>query len=244
MEKKWYGVSAVQQGNVVVGLWRTTGDKEEAVPVEDENGTQLKRTLTAVGSWKASFEGLPRYSESGAAYTYFARELTIGGKPAKDAGFFIYHEDTESKTVIANIGKRDISSTKTWRDDQNAYGTRPEELTLTLYRSISGGTEETLSLIHIYNAHRLPVTVAVYSRVDKYGYQSNQKITEVTLGNGVWYKIAGIGRLQMCIRDRHFSDRYSNDGAYLHRWSRYNQSKEKSDCAVPQRADWLCVSGI
>ena len=144
VEKKWSGVSAVQQGNVVVGLWRTTGDKEEAVPVEDENGTQLKRTLTAVGSWKASFEGLPRYSESGAAYTYFARELTIGGKPAKDAGFFIYHEDTESKTVIANIGKRDISGTKTWRDNQNAYGTRPEELTLTLYRSISGGTEETV----------------------------------------------------------------------------------------------------
>ena len=50
-------------------------------------------------------------------------------------------EGTWSYT-ITNIGGTEISGTKTWKDNSNAYGTRPKELELTLYRKTEGGQEE------------------------------------------------------------------------------------------------------
>lgn len=63
-------------------------------------------------------------------------------------GDYIVHYNGSEETgfVVTNITPISITGTKTWVDHSNAYGTRPEDLTLTLYRQIAGGQEETVDI--------------------------------------------------------------------------------------------------
>ena len=45
---------------------------------------QYMLTLNRAGSWKGRVTGLPKYDEAGNAYTYYARELSVGGLSVKD----------------------------------------------------------------------------------------------------------------------------------------------------------------
>lgn len=58
-------------------------------------------------------------------------------------GDYIVHYNGSEETgfVVTNITPISITGTKTWVDHSNAYGTRPEDLTLTLYRQTAGGQE-------------------------------------------------------------------------------------------------------
>ena len=162
VEKKWYGVRTENQKDVVVGLWRTTGtpEDENSEEVTDSQGSQLTKTLKYTASpntsWKATFTGLSKYNNDkdsddyGKAYTYYARELTIGGIPADECNYRIISDDGKADngtftSTVTNIGRRDISGTKTWKDNGNAYGTRPDSIELALYRTAQGGDEEEVS---------------------------------------------------------------------------------------------------
>lgn len=63
-------------------------------------------------------------------------------------GDYIVHYNGSEETgfVVTNITPISITGTKTWVDHSNAYGTRPEDLTLTLYRQTAGGQEETVDI--------------------------------------------------------------------------------------------------
>lgn len=141
--KVWHEVPAEEQLAVVVRLYRYTNDLNALEP-----GTSA--ALNAGNNWTYTFADLPQYeAETGAKYTYVAREVSIGGLPAEDLNYEITHTDGEQPdgtfhtytTTIANVGRTDIPVTKTWLDNHNAYGTRPDTLTLTLYRRIEGGAE-------------------------------------------------------------------------------------------------------
>lgn len=141
VEKRWYGVPGGEQLPVVVGLYRTLDGNPEGgnqEPVLDSSGQQMKCTLNSNNQWQGAFSNLPKYDEQGREYFYFARELTIGGQPAGQASLFIYHTDEKGEhgysTLIRNIGQMDIVGTKTWKDNGDAYSTRPESLELTLWR--------------------------------------------------------------------------------------------------------------
>ena len=144
VEKKWYGVDSSGQRDVLVGLWRTTGDIDghQAEQVLDGSGSQRTITLSSSNGFKGTFASLPKYDSEGNEYKYYARELSIGGVPAEESGFRIVNTDTSGQTAIANIGLMELSGSKIWKDNSDAYDTRPGEITLTLYRSISGGDEE------------------------------------------------------------------------------------------------------
>lgn len=153
VEKVWGGVETNAQKEVVVGLYRTTGEKDVTKDaVEDSGGNQVTRTLNSDNGWKNTFSNLPKYELNGEGkevkYIYYARELTIGGDPVKNAGLYaVYNHDTENEkaviyeTKIVNVGKKTISGTKTWVDNGDSYKTRPENLDLTLTRKADGKTE-------------------------------------------------------------------------------------------------------
>ena len=147
VEKKWYGMAEDQQQEVVVGLWRTTGDigDDRSEAVMNEDGTQLTIPLNRDGQWKGSFTKLPKYDEEGNVYLYYAREMTIGGVSAEQVHCSIQYTDEQTMTSIANIGLTEVAGTKIWKDYHNEYQTRPETLQLTLFRSIEGGAEQIVS---------------------------------------------------------------------------------------------------
>lgn len=144
--KVWHEVPAEEQREVVVRLYRYTDDSNALEPVLSIAG------LNAGNNWTYTFADLPQYeAETDAKYTYVAREVSVGDTPVKDLNYEITHTDGEQRdgtfhtvytTTIANVGRTDIPVTKTWLDNHNAYGTRPDTLTLTLYRRIDGGAEE------------------------------------------------------------------------------------------------------
>lgn len=143
VEKKWVGMTPAEDTEISIQLWRTT-DKDavgstDATTVEQVGGAI---EMTAAKAWEHSFVDLPAYNKEGKAYIYFAVETTKGDFETK------YDYTTPGKTTITNIGKVDISGTKTWVDNNNAYGTdgtRPEILILTLKRSVEGGDSETVN---------------------------------------------------------------------------------------------------
>lgn len=147
--KVWHEVPPEKQREVVVRLYRYTNDLNALEPVPSIAGTSA--ALNAGNNWTYTFADLPQYeAETGAKYIYVAREVSIGGRPVKDLNYEITHTDdvqpdgtfhTVYTTTIANVGRTDIPVTKTWLDNHNAYGTRPDTLTLTLYRRIEGGAE-------------------------------------------------------------------------------------------------------
>lgn len=161
VEKKWYGIPASKRQEIVAGLWRTTGTPgdEASEKVLDSDGKQLTKTLNssagASAAWKASFTDLSKYNNDkgsddyGKAYTYYAREITAGGVPVSELGYYVVNKDSEDKSAfnstLINIGRVDISGTKTWKDNGNAYDTRPDSIELKLYRTPQGGREELVS---------------------------------------------------------------------------------------------------
>ena len=152
VEKKWRGIRPENLPEISVGLYRkaenTAGQPEKVL---DQDSHQLIAVLDRTTGWTYTFEDLPRFDENGQRYEYTVQEQLIGGKPAADSGFVVHTEGgmltqgtgegTWSYT-ITNIGGTEISGTKTWKDNSNAYGTRPKELELTLYRKTEGGQEE------------------------------------------------------------------------------------------------------
>lgn len=99
-----------------------------------------------------------KYNSSGTPYLYYAREIAIGGKsigenrkvtvngfryevvtptvkmvPPANAQGGVTDPDTASASFI-NLQLTDIPVTKVWMDHNNAYGTRPENLELQLWR--------------------------------------------------------------------------------------------------------------
>lgn len=136
VEKKWVGMEGQE---IEVELWRTTGSEagdNQSKKAPDQTLKLTKDKLTG------TFTDLPAYDKDGNKYIYFAVETSTGNYLTS------YDYSDAGKTVITNTAKGEISGTKTWLDNNNAYGTdgtRPETLTLTLTRSVAGGDSETVN---------------------------------------------------------------------------------------------------
>ncbi len=150
VEKIWYGVTDAEKKEITAELYRTTGsiDEGEAEKVTDSNGDPVRITLNKSNEWKASFTNLAKYDASGNLYTYYAKEVSIGGTDISLDDYYIYYENMpqDYKTIIINIGKTNIQGTKTWIDNSNAYGVRPDSVELVLWRSIDGQNEEIINV--------------------------------------------------------------------------------------------------
>ena len=86
----------------------------------------------ATGNWSYKFEGLTKYDENGKLYEYTITEDSVVG----------YETNYSGNNIINKlVGKTEISGIKTWKDNDNAYITRPESITVNLLKN--GKVEET-----------------------------------------------------------------------------------------------------
>lgn len=166
VEKKW-GTSLAATSlpaSITVQLYSSTNPDDAKAGRADAGLIVRDKTLTlkSENKWTATFSGLPLYNAAGNQLYYYALETQIGGQtPIKaDDGCYLvtigskeYHFrfsfDTTTtgsyKTTLVNVEYSDITGTKSWEDNSDAYGTRPDGITLALYRKAETGAEEVVN---------------------------------------------------------------------------------------------------
>ncbi|MDT2662160.1 Cna B-type domain-containing protein [Enterococcus hulanensis] len=108
-------------------------DQIKVVLVADGVVTDQVKTLNAANHWQASFADLDEY-KAGKKVTYEVQELAVEGYESVISG------DASKGFVITNShtpATVDISGTKTWEDNDNQDGKRPDVITVHLLK----GTE-------------------------------------------------------------------------------------------------------
>jgi len=121
-----------------------------------QNGTAIQTKSLAItsspNSFSFSFTGLAKYDAAGALYTY-----TVGEKDVDVPGGYVR---TQVGNTITNTlsSTTEISGTKVWADNSNAYGTRPGTLTITLYRNGSAVDTKNLTITSSSNSFAFSFT--------------------------------------------------------------------------------------
>ena len=173
VEKKWnVETGSTYPDSVTVQLYRQV-----------EGGTAEKYgnavTLTRDKNYKYTWENLDKKNSSGQKYTYFARELDntgavidSNGKVTLDGKEYTVTYD-ENGNVITNTENSkpettEVSGTKTWNDNNNQDGKRPESIKVTLLKN-GDVTDKSVTVREKdgwkYSFGKLPV------------YENGQKIT-------------------------------------------------------------------
>ncbi len=112
-----------------VKTWTDNDDQDgvrpESITVKVMNGTTVVKsaTVTAADDWKYEFKDLPKYAE-GKEIVYTITEDKVEGYTTKVNGYNI--------TNTHEISKVEVKGTKTWVDNDNQDGVRPESITVNL----------------------------------------------------------------------------------------------------------------
>ena len=96
------------------------------------DGTEVtSKTVTANDNWSWSFTGLDKYN-SGTEIVYTISEDTVTDYTTVVDGYNITNTHTPEKTII--------SGSKTWNDNNNQDGVRPDSITVELLKTVDGTT--------------------------------------------------------------------------------------------------------
>ena len=93
------------------------------------NGTKVKSATVSAdanGNWTVTFENLPVYRDHGTEIEYTVTEEEVDGYDTAIDGYSITNTHTPEKIKI--------SGTKTWVDEDNQDGKRPESITVRLWK--------------------------------------------------------------------------------------------------------------
>ena len=123
-------------------LYHTTADNPTEndwteVPVSEGGGEKI---ITAP-DWTITYSSLVRFAPDGSRYKFKVAETAIDGKPVTDYDYIIQYGGNDTSTaglielLVANINPGSLTGTETWKDNGNAYITRPSKLELTLERT-------------------------------------------------------------------------------------------------------------
>ncbi|HHU52466.1 MAG TPA: Cna B-type domain-containing protein [Clostridiaceae bacterium] len=113
---------------VIVELWRKLKDgTDDPIYIGHETMTSDED-----GNWSMKFSNLPKTDPSGAEYEYSVKERKVPGYICKVTG------DVTNGFTLTNSLEVEISGEKTWNDENNQDGKRPESITIRLWN----GTEE------------------------------------------------------------------------------------------------------
>ena len=164
------------------------GKRPEKITVElyrnNENEPVETVTIDASSDWKYVFSNLPKYDEDKNEITYRVVEETVPEYDTEyeisDNGVEIYNHHTPEKVSV--------EGSKTWNDNNNQDGVRPESITVELLKTVN---ETTTSMGENYK-QVLTGNELDYSWSDLPVYEAGERITytvkEVGEENG---KIAG-----------------------------------------------------
>ncbi|MBQ3155717.1 MAG: Cna B-type domain-containing protein, partial [Clostridia bacterium] len=121
--------------NITFYLYQQVGD--DLVPVKNQDGTQMSAIGGSYNSYQFKFENLPSYDAKGNKAEYVVQE-------AESDKYVQVDVTTETKTeqgntylefTLINRMVVPLAGTKVWQDSSNADGTRPENVTLVVYRN-------------------------------------------------------------------------------------------------------------
>ncbi|MDB1717563.1 Cna B-type domain-containing protein [Enterococcus casseliflavus] len=96
-----------------------------------QNGKEIdKQTVKAdnQGDWTYHFENLPKYDAEGKAYTYAIQEEKVSGYTTEINGYDLVNTSRNNET-------KEVAGTKTWKDYDNKFNTRPESITVELMQN-------------------------------------------------------------------------------------------------------------
>ena len=116
---------------------------------ELDSSKGVQTVILSGNTWTHTFTNLPKYDANGDLYYYYVLELNGTTPIAQNGKLTLNTVDYEvsydwttntSKTTVTNTTATSLTGTKTWKDNSNAYGTRPTTgLTLILERRIGTG---------------------------------------------------------------------------------------------------------
>ncbi|MFW7419372.1 Cna B-type domain-containing protein [Vagococcus fluvialis] len=117
-------------------IWRdeenVDGKRPNSVTVELlQNGTPYKKTEAKGDSWEYNFKEVPIYDSKDQPYDYTVKEVNVpDGYTSTVSGTTITnsYKPVPKETII-------IEGNKNWDDHSNKYNTRPENVTINLFRN-------------------------------------------------------------------------------------------------------------
>ena len=112
--------------------WKDNGDaygtRPETITINLlQNGEKIdSKTVGAADNWFYTFDKLPKYDADGKEYTYTITENEVAG----------YVTEISGNDVINTVtGITEVSGTKTWKDNNNEYKTRPTSIVINLLQN-------------------------------------------------------------------------------------------------------------
>ncbi len=201
-------------GKTSVNVTKTWDDNDNQDGIRPEsitvilvkNGADTENTVTlsAENNWTATFENLEE-KENGQAITYTVKEVAVEGYESvidgnASTGFTIKNTHITETT--------DVTGTKTWNDENNLEGFRPESITVTLTGTVNeetvyedsktvteadGWTYSFTDLAKYYNGTEITYTVSegavenYTTSYDGYNIINTHEVSRITVsGTKTW----------------------------------------------------------
>ncbi|MEE8831753.1 MAG: Cna B-type domain-containing protein [Leuconostoc gelidum] len=126
------GTKTWQDDNDVEGL------RPDAITIDIyQNGVKINsKIVTAESGWKYSMTDLPKFDADGNAYIYTVKEKTVDHYRPSQAGY-------NFTNTLSDITK--IAGTKTWDDQNNQDGKRPDAIKVNLLANGKGVQTKTIT---------------------------------------------------------------------------------------------------
>ena len=138
---------------IVVHLWKTVAGQTTKVD---------SKTVTAADNWQGQFNDLPEY-EDGEVIVYSITEDAVPGYTTEINQYDIINTHIPEKV--------DVAGQKTWNDNDDQDGMRPQRITIRLHKTVDGVTTE------IKNAAVTAANNWKWHFVDLPKYESGKEIT-------------------------------------------------------------------
>ena len=120
---------------------------------------------TETDTWTWKYSGMPKYDRQGNLYTYTVAEEPVPGYETAYG---------DSNAITNTLLTTELAGTKSWADDSNIHGNRPETVTLTLYRAIENGKSEIVTgFTPVWENTETDTWTWKYSGMPKYDRQGN-----------------------------------------------------------------------
>ncbi|MCP1103361.1 hypothetical protein M2454_002774 [Aequitasia blattaphilus] len=144
----------ITRGNITVSKqWDDDGNRDGIRPDEVKvkliqvgTGIYVEKTLDADNGWSATWENLPKYDGDGSQWIYKVEETAVNSYTTTyqlEQGEFgesceIETSDNSQRVTIKNSytpKTLKLEVTKSWADNDDVFGTRPEEVTFTIMKT-------------------------------------------------------------------------------------------------------------
>ena len=163
--KKWVGPKGSE---VTVKLLANGSDSGKELKLSDANG------------WKGEFAGLAKYKDDGSEIKYSVTESEVSGADGSKYATSVAGDAASGFTITnKNTETVDVSGTKTWNDDNDRDGVRPDSINVNLLADGTEVAEKTVTADDgwAYSFDRLPK----YSADD--GHEIKYTVTEDAVAN-------------------------------------------------------------